>query len=63
MRRMTETITSYCRMCPASCGVRVTVDNGAVVRLTSTDIDLDPLTGTPMLVGVPVTLRVVQSPA
>ena len=30
---MTETITSYCRMCPASCGVRVTVDNGAAVRL------------------------------
>lgn len=30
---MTETITSYCRMCPASCGVRVTVDGGAAVRL------------------------------
>ena len=30
---MTETITSYCRMCPASCGVRVTVDNGAAVQL------------------------------
>jgi anaerobic selenocysteine-containing dehydrogenase len=30
---MTKTITSYCRMCPASCGVRVTVDGGAAVRL------------------------------
>jgi hypothetical protein len=27
--------------------------------LTATDVDLDPLTGMPTLVGVPVTLRVV----
>jgi hypothetical protein len=34
-----------------------------VGHLTSTDLDLDPLTGMPKLVGVPVTLRVVPSPA
>ena len=30
-----------------------------VGHLTATDVDLDPLTGMPTLVGVPVTLRVV----
>ncbi len=30
-----------------------------VGHLTATDADLDPLTGMPMLVGVPVSLRVV----
>jgi anaerobic selenocysteine-containing dehydrogenase len=31
-----------------------------VGRLTATDVDLDPLTGMPMLVGVPVSLRVMH---
>lgn len=29
-----QTVTSFCRMCPAGCGVNVTVENGVPVRLS-----------------------------
>ena len=36
---MGSTIASYCRLCPASCGVLVTVEDGVAVRLTGDRAD------------------------
>jgi anaerobic selenocysteine-containing dehydrogenase len=58
-------LVAIARLEPAMSPGTVAVPHGfsepSIGRLTATDVDLDPLTGMPMLVGVPVSLRIVSA--
>lgn len=59
-------IRTLCRSCSAACGIVVSVAPGwfdaNVGQLTSSHLEIDPLTGQPPMTGIAVRLTSAQSP-